>query len=1187
MVTDNIKLAPSTPFLEEQKVVAQLQQVPKPRRRLQKFKQIQDSSMSAKPFHSVNKMSFGKSDPRGLLDSSGTRLEENPKSSEGLEKERSMSRLGPSVLRSPEHQIDKNKEVDSVIIKCEPCVPPEHSLRNEKQKQLQDSYAPTFTQMKLAYQQGLLGSSAVRLPENPKSLEDLDKESSMSRLGPSVLRSPDHHITKNKEVGAVIMKRESLVPPMILEHSLSNEKQKQLQDSFAPTFAQMKLAYQQGLLGSSRFRLQQNSKSLEDLDKETNMSCPGPSVLLSPQPQIANNKEAGAVIVKRESLVPPMNPEHSLSNEKQKQLQDSFAPTFAQMKLAYQQGLLGSSRFRLQQNLKSLEDLDKETNMSCPGPSVLLSPQPQITNNKEAGAVMIKRESLVPPMIPEHSLRNEKQKQLQDSFAPTFAQMKLAYQQGLLGSSGVRLQENPKLLEDLDKGTSMTRPSPSVLLSPDHQIAKNKEVGAVIIQHESLVPPMIPNNCLRNEKQKQLQDSFAPTFSLMKLAYQQGLLGSSRICFQENPRLLEDETSMYRPGLSVLQSPVHQIANDKEAVVITKRECLVPPISEQSLRKGKQKQIPESFPSTFPQMNLASQLPSVLLMNGPCPPRVSQMNLLWLLQQQMQLSRTYEKRPQIVPDVRSIYKPGTCAQRLEQYMYRQQQRPKDNNIEFWGNLVAEFFAPNAKKRLCFSSNKHRQQINCVFPQEAWCCEICNVRPTAGFETSVEVLPRLCKIKFETGMMDELLYMDIPEECYTPSGHIVLNYAKVTEESVYETARVIREGRLRVVFSSDLKICIWEFCCSFHEVLINRRAVTPQVHQLKEAIQKFQAFAESSSDIPAEEFQRNSNQFATSIRGLARVMDKSFINDLGYTKRYVRCLQISEIVSSMKDLMNYTRKYGIGPAEAMARIHHQSTASSVANNSVAGEGPQPYYDDAISQNFSVISFAPYPSRDEGPGGCNYSAHATSPTSSTASSKRQVHQADLVEPKRKKQMTDSGENSVLRALTEPVLNQRISTVLPSTTIRPLVVQPSAADIVLRANTMSIEPNKYLSSKVKAEPDLDTSQNLAAAKADALTDTQVLDQNVKKNDDKLKQIKSFSIENSGKYYYGFETDRTVDKSYYMHQLENLNGASLFPGIHIGAPLTGGLVVNNTHSNSQQSNDQLPYWKGEIDPIDDIQFD
>ncbi|KAK4359852.1 hypothetical protein RND71_022081 [Anisodus tanguticus] len=939
MVTDNIKLAPSTALLEDQKVVAQPQHAPKPRRRSQKFKQIQYSSMSAKPFHPGNKMSFGLTD-----------------------------------------------------------------------------------------QQGLLGSSRPGLQANPKLLEDSDRETSMSHPGLSVLRSPEDQIAKNKEVGAVVIKRKCFVPPMVPEHSLRNiriGKQKQLQDSCAPTFAQMKLAYHQGLLGSSRVCLQENPKLLMDSDKETSMSHPGPSVLQSPDHQIAKNKETGVVVIKHECFVLPMIPEQSLRKGKQKQLQDSFAPTFSQMKVAYQQGLVGSSGVRLQENPNLLEDSDRETSMSRPGLSVL-SAVDQIPNNKEAGAVVIKR---VPPMIPEHSLRNEKQKQLQDSFAPTFAQMKLAYQQGLLGSSRVRLQENSKVLEDSDKDTSKSRLGRSVLQSPEHQIAKNKEAGAAVIKCECLVPPMIPEHSLSKGKQKLLQDSFPPT-SQMKLAYQ---------------------------------------------------------------------------PPNASEMNL------------PLPESVSQMNLLWLLEQQMQLLRTYEKHPEVVPDVRSIYKRGTCVQRLNQYIYRQQQRPSDNNIEFWSNLAAEFFAPNAKKRLCLSSNKRRQQIGCIFPQEAWCCEICKVRPAAGFEISAEVLPRLCKIKFESGMLEELLYMDIPEECYTPSGHIVLNYAKVTEESVYEAARVfLNLSKMIDEKTSFLRLHCDRFVSGNSAVLFTR--------------------------------------FASSIRGMARVMDKSLIDDLGYTKRYVRCLQTSEIVNSMKDLMDYGKKYGIGPAEAMARIHRQSTASRVIpmHNSGAEEGPrqpidqeQPYNDNALSQDSTVIT-----TDHEGTSSLNCSPRATSPTSSTASSKRPVHQADLVtEPKRKK--TNSGENSGLLAPIEPVLNQPISTTPPYSSIGSLLVQPS-------------------------------SKNLA----DALIDTKVLDQNEKTNDDKIIQIQNSSIETNGKYYYGFETDGTVDKSYYMDQFENLNGVSLFPSIHIGSPLTGTLTVNDTNSNNQQFNDHLPNWKGEIDPIDDIQF-
>ncbi|OIT06310.1 PREDICTED: transcriptional corepressor SEUSS-like [Nicotiana attenuata] len=674
-----------------------------------------------------------------------------------------------------------------------------------------------------------------------------------------------------------------------------------------------------------------------------------------------------------------------------------------------------------------------------------------------------------------------------------------------------------------------------------------------------------PKSRRRSQKFQQIQDSSM----------------SAKQFHEENPKLLEDldkETSKSRPSTSVLQS-----AEQQKTTVIIKRECSVPPmIPEHSLRKDKQPLIEDSFPPTFSQLNLASPPPNAFEMNLLSPPIISQVNLMWMLQQQMQLVRTaHEKRSEIVADGRSVYKPGMCVQRLKQYMYLQKQRPRDNDIGFWRNLVAEFFAPNAKIRTCFSLNKNRQRISCLFPQEAWYCEICEVRPTAGFELSAEVLPRVCKIKYDTGMLDELLYVDIPEEYYTPSGHIVLNYTKVTEESVYEAARVVREGRLKIVLSSDLKICIWEFCCSSHEVLIDRRSVNPQVHQLREAIQKYQAFVKSCSGIASEEFKRNSNKFTSSIRQLARVLDKSLINDLGYTKRYVRCLQTAEMVNGMKDLMDYSKKYGIGPAEAMARLYRQSLASSVThNNSGVKEEPQQHaeqvqsylYDDAKDEDSSVISYTPLSSNEETESS-SLSHHAASPTASTASSKRLVHLVDIVESKRKKQMTNSGETSLLLASTEPVMNQPISTTPPFSSIRSFLVQPSSAERVVNSNATSVEPIEYLSSKVKVKEDVVTSQNIAAAE-DAI-DANVQKQKEKKNDD------------SGNYCYGFGTD---DKSGYMEQLEsdNLNGVSLFSGIHIGSPLNGTLMVNDTdHSNNQQFNDKLLYWNGEMDPIDDIQFD
>lgn len=76
---------------------------------------------------------------------------------------------------------------------------------------------------------------------------------------------------------------------------------------------------------------------------------------------------------------------------------------------------------------------------------------------------------------------------------------------------------------------------------------------------------------------------------------------------------------------------------------------------------------------------------------------------------------------------------------------------------------------------------------------------------SGTEASFEVLPRLNKIKFDSGVLDELLFIDMPHECRFPSGMMMLEYKKAIQESVYDQTRVVREGQLRIIFTSELKV----------------------------------------------------------------------------------------------------------------------------------------------------------------------------------------------------------------------------------------------------------------------------------------------------------------------------------------------------------------------------------------------
>ncbi|KAG1369973.1 transcriptional corepressor SEUSS [Cocos nucifera] len=321
------------------------------------------------------------------------------------------------------------------------------------------------------------------------------------------------------------------------------------------------------------------------------------------------------------------------------------------------------------------------------------------------------------------------------------------------------------------------------------------------------------------------------------------------------------------------------------------------------------------------------------------PPQRSQ------LQQQLH-QQGLPARPQVK---QAMYEPGMCARRLTHYMYHQQHRPEDNNIEFWRKFVADYFAPNAKKRWCVSLYGSGRQTTGVFPQDVWHCEICNRKPGRGFETTVEVLPRLCQIKYASGTLEELLYVDMPREYQNPSGQMVLDYAKAIQESVFEQLRVIRDGQLRIVFNPDLKIASWEFCARHHEELIPRRLIIPQVGQLGAVVQKYQAAVQNtSSGLSTQDLQSSCNSFVASARQLAKALEVPLVNDLGYTKRYVRCLQISEVVNSMKDLIDYSRETGTGPMDSLINFPRRKSLSSGLQ---AQQAQQPEEQQSITQNLN--------------------------------------------------------------------------------------------------------------------------------------------------------------------------------------------------------------------------------------------
>ncbi|XP_042067342.1 probable transcriptional regulator SLK1 [Salvia splendens] len=193
---------------------------------------------------------------------------------------------------------------------------------------------------------------------------------------------------------------------------------------------------------------------------------------------------------------------------------------------------------------------------------------------------------------------------------------------------------------------------------------------------------------------------------------------------------------------------------------------------------------------------------------------------------------------------------GICSRRLKQYLYHMEM---DNGISYWKKFVAEYYAPGSKKRWCFSKYEnielHSFGVFCpksmVWPDETLrfnrtgtnCCEICGLKLGKGFEATSEMFPRLFKMKFESGMLDEILYIDSPRAHKVPDG-LVLELRKAVQTSVYKTFRVVHNGKLRVVFRHDLKILSWEFCIENHEECQVQSSFRPQAKQLVQAVNKY-------------------------------------------------------------------------------------------------------------------------------------------------------------------------------------------------------------------------------------------------------------------------------------------------------------------------------------------------------------
>ncbi|EEF51098.1 Transcriptional corepressor SEUSS, putative [Ricinus communis] len=312
------------------------------------------------------------------------------------------------------------------------------------------------------------------------------------------------------------------------------------------------------------------------------------------------------------------------------------------------------------------------------------------------------------------------------------------------------------------------------------------------------------------------------------------------------------------------------------------------------------------------------------------PPEMQEVELKEQRQQQM---RDYLQQLAL-QEVHHIhpFNSNVCSRRLKQYMYHLQHRPPNSDIAYWRKFVAEYYAPCAKKRWCLSlCDDFTPHADCVFPRAAvgtWHCGLCGTKCGRGYEATFEVLPRLNKIHFESGVIDELLFLELPQECRLPSGLIMLEYEKAVHETVFDQLHVVRKGKLRVVFTLGLKILSWEFCSHNHEELLPRSSVASKVNEFVHAAQKLQTTIKcgGSDKISLHTLGENYNMLLSTGCKLQSNLDLQLVGEFELSKRYIRCLQIADVLNNMKDLMTFSWENKIGPIQSLKNYSQKFTTT---------------------------------------------------------------------------------------------------------------------------------------------------------------------------------------------------------------------------------------------------------------------
>lgn len=248
-----------------------------------------------------------------------------------------------------------------------------------------------------------------------------------------------------------------------------------------------------------------------------------------------------------------------------------------------------------------------------------------------------------------------------------------------------------------------------------------------------------------------------------------------------------------------------------------------------------------------------------------------------------------------------------------QFVHYQNKRP-NNSLQFWTAFVQEYFAPGAHIRVTLSGSGPTNN-------EAQGCE------ARSLEAPLEVLPRLFHLKYDSGLKEELLYLSDPQEIEVPGGRHMLTSTLAVEESVFETLRIKRYGRLMVLLTPAMKIITYDFNMLGYDYSVPQPVI---LNELGALMQQFQQYQQNAAEADSANGPKPHEVMQIAVNALANLGhgfegETARLVEHGYVRRYMRSLQIADVVNSMTDLMHMSQQEP-SPISALQQFHMAMTNS---------------------------------------------------------------------------------------------------------------------------------------------------------------------------------------------------------------------------------------------------------------------